>query len=34
MGSESRCPSCREQFNPGCRKHFHLYFQVPQAPEP
>jgi len=28
MQSDSRCPVCRAQFNPGCRKHYHYYFQV------
>jgi uncharacterized CHY-type Zn-finger protein len=28
MESESRCPSCREPFNPGCQNHYHLYFGV------
>ncbi len=22
------CPSCDTQFNPGCREHRHLYFEV------
>jgi uncharacterized CHY-type Zn-finger protein len=34
MESESRCPACGEPFNPGCRKHYHYYFQIPQAVEP
>ena len=25
---DSTCPSCREQFNPGCAKHYHLYFEA------
>lgn len=33
MDSESRCPSCRERFNPGCRKHYHFYFDVQQPVE-
>jgi uncharacterized CHY-type Zn-finger protein len=28
MRSESCCPHCRSPFNPGCRKHYHFYFQV------
>jgi len=28
MQSESRCPGCGAGFNPGCRKHYHFYFQV------
>ena len=23
----SACPECKAQFNPGCSKHFHLYFE-------
>lgn len=26
MGSGDRCPHCSAPFNPGCRKHYHLYF--------
>jgi uncharacterized CHY-type Zn-finger protein len=26
LGCDSRCPHCRERFNPGCHKHRHLYF--------
>jgi len=22
-----RCPSCAAPFNPGCRNHYHLYFE-------
>jgi uncharacterized CHY-type Zn-finger protein len=33
LKSESRCPSCRERFNPGCRKHHHFYFAVQQPVE-
>jgi uncharacterized CHY-type Zn-finger protein len=29
MNGESRCPACHELFNPGCRKHYHYYFQTP-----
>ncbi|HSI87458.1 MAG TPA: CHY zinc finger protein [Pyrinomonadaceae bacterium] len=25
--SESVCPSCSASFNPGCAKHYHLYFE-------
>jgi uncharacterized CHY-type Zn-finger protein len=28
MQSENHCPRCRAQFNPGCRNHYHLYFEV------
>jgi uncharacterized CHY-type Zn-finger protein len=30
--SESSCPICRERFNPGCRKHYHFYFEVGALP--
>jgi len=25
---ESACPGCAAAFNPGCRKHYHFYFEV------
>jgi uncharacterized CHY-type Zn-finger protein len=28
MESGFQCPNCHEQFNPGCRNHYHLYFEV------
>jgi uncharacterized CHY-type Zn-finger protein len=31
MLSDHRCPSCQEQFNPGCQNHYHFYFQVGRA---
>jgi uncharacterized CHY-type Zn-finger protein len=31
--SDSRCPACGAQFNPGCRNHYHCYFQVPRVAE-
>lgn len=33
MNSDSRCPACGARFNPGCCKHYHCYFQLPQAAE-
>jgi uncharacterized CHY-type Zn-finger protein len=24
---ESRCPACGAGFNPGCRNHYHFYFE-------
>ncbi len=27
MESGDRCPNCTAPFNPGCRKHYHLYFE-------
>jgi uncharacterized CHY-type Zn-finger protein len=32
LQSQNRCPSCREHFNPGCRNHYHFYFQLRRAP--
>ena len=29
LESGNRCPHCTAQFNPGCRNHYHLYFEVP-----
>jgi uncharacterized CHY-type Zn-finger protein len=28
MHSASRCPACGASFNPGCRNHYHFYFQA------
>jgi uncharacterized CHY-type Zn-finger protein len=25
---DSACPECRSAFNPGCKGHYHLYFEV------
>jgi uncharacterized CHY-type Zn-finger protein len=33
MDSGNRCPSCSAPFNPGCRNHYHLYFQEGLAEE-
>lgn len=27
------CPHCSAPFNPGCRKHAHLYFEVAALPQ-
>ena len=27
MGSGYSCPTCRAQFNPGCRNHYSFYFE-------
>jgi uncharacterized CHY-type Zn-finger protein len=27
LQSGSSCPNCGEQFNPGCRNHYHFYFE-------
>jgi uncharacterized CHY-type Zn-finger protein len=29
MASEHRCPACGAEFNPGCRKHYRFYFELP-----
>ena len=26
LGANNQCPRCGTGFNPGCRKHYHLYF--------
>lgn len=26
--SGDQCPACGAHFNPGCRKHYHLYFEA------
>jgi len=28
MGSNNTCPNCQAAFNPGCSKHYHLYFET------
>jgi len=28
MNSNNTCPTCKSGFNPGCSKHYHLYFQT------
>jgi uncharacterized CHY-type Zn-finger protein len=28
MDCGSTCPRCRAAFNPGCRNHYHLYFEM------
>lgn len=28
LESNSVCPHCCRQFNPGCARHYHLYFQA------
>jgi uncharacterized CHY-type Zn-finger protein len=27
MDCQNRCPACGTAFNPGCRLHYHLYFE-------
>jgi len=27
LACDSECPACGSQFNPGCSKHHHLYFE-------
>jgi len=27
LESGNRCPGCAAPFNPGCRNHYHLYFE-------
>lgn len=33
MSCESACPKCASKFNPGCSKHYHLYFETEQSPD-
>jgi uncharacterized CHY-type Zn-finger protein len=28
FNSNNSCPYCHAAFNPGCSKHYHLYFEV------
>lgn len=28
----NRCPACAAAFNPGCRLHYHLYFEMEPKP--
>ncbi|MFC3881306.1 CHY zinc finger protein [Algoriphagus namhaensis] len=28
MNSNNTCPHCKSNFNPGCSKHYHLYFET------
>lgn len=28
MASGYACPACRAAFNPGCRNHYHFYFEA------
>ena len=34
MVSRSACTQCASRFNPGCAKHYHLYFEWPQVQKP
>lgn len=27
LNANNRCPRCQAAFNPGCRNHYHLYFE-------
>ncbi len=29
MDCGNRCPACSAPFNPRCRNHYHLYFEMP-----
>jgi uncharacterized CHY-type Zn-finger protein len=31
MACGNQCPGCEAQFNPGCRNHYHFYFEGAQA---
>ena len=28
LAGDNACPECAAAFNPGCAKHYHLYFQA------
>jgi uncharacterized CHY-type Zn-finger protein len=28
LNCSNRCPGCEAQFNPGCRNHYHFYFEA------
>jgi len=28
LNSANTCPACKAPFNPGCRHHYHLYFET------
>jgi len=28
MDCSNRCPHCKSSFNPGCRNHYHFYFET------
>jgi uncharacterized CHY-type Zn-finger protein len=30
LDCENECPGCQAQFNPGCRNHYHFYFEMPE----
>jgi uncharacterized CHY-type Zn-finger protein len=30
LSAAGACPSCGRSFNPGCQKHWHLYFEIGQ----
>jgi uncharacterized CHY-type Zn-finger protein len=27
LNCSNECPNCRSHFNPGCRNHYHFYFE-------
>jgi uncharacterized CHY-type Zn-finger protein len=28
MNCANECPACTARFNPGCRNHYHFYFEI------
>jgi len=28
LACDNRCPACKASFNPGCRNHYHFYFEA------
>ena len=31
MTCNNHCPSCKAPFNPGCRNHYHFYFELEET---
>ncbi|MCY0877217.1 MAG: CHY zinc finger protein [Firmicutes bacterium] len=31
LAHDSTCPRCTSPFNPGCKSHLHLYFELPTS---
>lgn len=34
LDCSNQCPHCASPFNPGCRNHYHFYFEVEKASAP
>ncbi len=33
LNCQEACPACGARFNPRCELHYHLYFEMPAAPD-